>query len=79
MGSIPNNGLCPFLTKRKKAGWVSVKVRLTGSADDVKFIAEGLRHVLDIRRESENYLNREDEGVRCWLEARVRQADDERE
>ena len=57
---------------------MSVKVRLTGSADDVKLIAEVLREVLDVGSESKDYPNREDEGVRRYLEVSLPEGDDER-
>ena len=51
---------------------MSVKVRLTGKPDDVESVAGRLREELSVESESKDYPNRNDDGVRRYLEVSMK-------
>ena len=55
-----------------------VKLRIMGDADEVAQVAAALRSVLEVERESEDYVNRKGEGVRRYLEVSMKAATDPR-
>ena len=56
---------------------MGVKIRLTGNEAEVAAIARLLHQVLEVVSESRSYPNREDKGVRRYLEVSLPEGDRE--
>ena len=55
---------------------MSVKVRLTGTPSDVARVAGRLHEELSVESESKDYPNRNDDGVRRYLEVSMKAVTD---